>query len=58
MADRLRAEARLRVSAPVELQQTVASLATALGGERYERLHAEGHALSLPAIVDTVLAPP
>jgi predicted ATPase len=57
MADRLRAESRLRVSAPVELRETIATLATALGEVRYERLHAEGHALPLPAIVDAVMAP-
>ena len=51
MADRLRAEARLRIWAPAEYQRTVATLGSALGSERFDRLHAEGHALGLPEIV-------
>jgi predicted ATPase/DNA-binding SARP family transcriptional activator len=55
MADRLRAEARLRVWAPAEHERTVATLLKTLGRERYDRLHAEGHALPLPAVVEAVL---
>ncbi len=57
MADRLRAEARLRVWAPAEYQATVATLAADLGDERFDRLRAEGHAMSLPAIVEAAAAP-
>lgn len=57
MAERLRAEARLRVWAPVEHDRTIATLEAALGHERYHHLHAEGHALPLPAVVQAVLAP-
>ena len=37
-------------------RRTVASLVADLGAERFDRLHAEGHALSLPAIVETAAA--
>ena len=56
MADRLRAEARLRTWAPAEHARTVASLVAVLGAERFADLHAEGHALPLPAIVEAAQA--
>jgi hypothetical protein len=55
MADRLRAEARLRVWAPAEHERTVEFLRSTLGRERFDRLHAEGHALSMTAIVAAVV---
>jgi hypothetical protein len=54
MADRLRAEARLRIWAPAEHERTVAVLRSTLGRERFDRLHAEGHALSVAAIAAAV----
>jgi len=58
MADRLRAEARLRICAPAEYEHTVATLGSALGTERFDRLRAEGHALRIPEIVAGVAARP
>ncbi|MFL5643058.1 MAG: BTAD domain-containing putative transcriptional regulator [Chloroflexota bacterium] len=57
MADRLRAEARLRIWAPAEYERTVETLGAALGADVFDRLRAEGHALRLPAIVELVAGP-
>ena len=54
MADRLRAEARLGVWDATEHARTIAQVRALVGDETYERLHAVGRALSMPAIATAV----
>lgn len=56
MSDRLRAEARLEGWDPVGRAQTVARVRSSIGEDDFARLHAEGHALTMAAIVDSLLA--
>jgi predicted ATPase/DNA-binding SARP family transcriptional activator len=51
MADRLRAEARLVGRDPEGRARIVSDILAAIGEANYARLHAEGHALTLAAIV-------
>ncbi len=57
MADRVRAEARLVGWDPEARARTVANLHAAVGEVDYARLHAEGHALTLAAIVEATSQP-
>jgi hypothetical protein len=56
MSDRLKAEARLMGWDPVGHAQTVARVRASIGDLDFTRLHAEGHALTMAAIVDAGLA--
>ena len=55
MADRLRAEARVGVWDPAERERTIAAVREVVGDATFTRCHAEGRAMSMPAIVEAVL---
>ncbi len=57
MADRLRAEARMVGWDPAGRQRIVTDLRATIGEADYTRLHAEGHALTMAAIVEAASQP-
>ncbi len=56
MADRIRAEARVRIWDPDRHARVIASLRAAVPQLSFDEIHAEGHALAIPAIIAEVAA--
>jgi hypothetical protein len=54
MADRIRAEARVRIWDPDRHTRVVALLRAAVPRRSFDEIHAEGHALAIPAIIAEV----